>query len=112
MKLNHRPFSRYVSCDVIDFALQRREVRDGDIFVFLYGNRASAEQAKVFAKRDVHIQRKWSGQFFRARIIFLEIVWSEVIFPYRRGWVTRIARAGAVIFFENRVGDLLDLAGV
>ncbi len=112
VKLDNRTFARNFCCDVINLALQSIEVGNGDFLVFLNGNGAGAEQAEVFAKRNVHVERKRSGQLFGAGIIFFQIVGAEVLFPYGRGWITGVARAGAIIFFQENVGNLRDLVGV
>src|ERR1700722_19838781 len=112
VELDYGTVARNFCSDVIDFALESIEVGHGDFLVFLYGNGAGAKQAKVFAKRNVHVERERSRELFGARVIFFQVVGAEVLFPDWRGWITGVARAGAIIFFEEGVGNLGDLVGL
>ena len=56
VKLNHTAFLRNPTANVLDFLLQRREIRNRYALVFLNRNVARAKQAQVLAKRQVHIK--------------------------------------------------------
>src|ERR1700691_974870 len=94
---------------MVDFFFQGCEIRNGDTFVFLNGNIAGAKQAKTFAEREMHVERKGSATPLGTFVVLLEVVRPEIFFPNGRGGITRVARTGTVVFFENIVGDLSDI---
>ena len=65
VKLNHGAIFRNALADVLDLALQGIEVGNRDVFIFLNGNIAGAEQAEAFAEGNVHVERKRRRVLFR-----------------------------------------------
>src|SRR5580658_1949843 len=107
VELNHGPPLRNLSADVIDFALQRIEVRNRDVLVLLNRDVARAEQAQALAEGYVHVERNGRAALVSGRERLFEIVRTEIILPNGRRGVTRVARAGPVVLFEERVRDLI-----
>ena len=46
---------------------------------------------------------------FGERVIFFEVVGTEVVLPNRRRGIAGVARAGPIVFLKDFVGDLPDL---
>jgi hypothetical protein len=61
VKLDHRPLARHAARHVVDFPLERREVGNRDLLIFLNGNVARAEKAQALAEGKMHVERERSA---------------------------------------------------
>ena len=57
----------------------------------------------------MHVERKRRARLVGARVELFEIVGAEIVLPDRRRGIAGVARAGAIVFLEEFVGDLADL---
>jgi hypothetical protein len=97
VELDDRALPGNALADVLDFPFQCFEIRDHNPLVFLNRNIARAEQAEVFAKRQMHVERNGSGGSLGASVIIFEIVRAEIFLPDRSGGIAGVARAGAIV---------------
>ena len=108
VKLSDFTFFGDTRADVVDFVFERFQVGNRYAFVFLDGNITGAEQAEAFAEGKMHVERHRRGSSVGLEIIFFQIIRAEIVLPDRRGGITGVTRPGAIVFFEDRVGDLTD----
>ena len=58
----------------------------------------------------MHIERNGAARFVGHAKPLLQIVRAEIVLPDGSGWITRISRAGAIVFLQESLGDFQALA--
>ncbi len=106
VKLHDGPFAGNEAADVLDFAFEDFDVGRRDAVILGDDHVAGAEQAQALAEGKMHVQRNRRARRIGRRVKLLEIVRAEIILPDRRRGIARVARPRAIVFFEERFGDL------
>src|SRR6185437_5980822 len=109
MELNYRAFAGNHARDMIDFLLERGEVRNCDTLIFLNRDVAGAKKAEAFAEGKMHVKRKRRASQIGGGVALFEIVGTEIVFPNRRRGIAGVARSRAIVLSEKFFGDLADV---
>src|SRR6185437_10983733 len=109
MELNYWAFAGNHARDMIDFLLERGEVRNCDALILLNGHVTGAKEAEAFAEGEMHVKREWRASQIGGGAALFEIVGTEIVFPNRRRGIAGVARAGAIVLSEKFFGDLADV---
>ncbi len=96
--------------DVLDFISQSGEIRRRYGVILLNDHVAGAEEAQAFAEGKMHVERNRAARFVGLAIALLEIVGAEIVLPDGSGGIAGVARAGAIVLFEEGLGDFQALA--
>ena len=78
--------------------------------ILLNDDVAGAEQAQALAEGKMHVERNGAARFVGRAIALLEIVGAEIVLPDGSGRIAGVARAGAIVVFEESLGDFQALA--
>ena len=105
VKLRDAALARDVPRDVVDFSLQRGEVRRRDAVILGDDHVAGAEQAQAFAEGKMHVERDGRFRGVGLREELVEIVGADVVLPDRSGRVAGVARPGTIVAGEEFLGD-------
>src|SRR5689334_9863332 len=101
VKLHDGTILGNAAADAFRLTLQYIQIRRRDTLVFLNHYVASAKQAQAFAERDMHVQRNGRLRAFCFTKNFFQITRAKRVVPNGRGRVTRVARAGTIIFRQK-----------